>query len=336
MSEKTKVPAKNNFFCSLLEYEVTIKKLKKIHDKLYKLPLMEIPGHSICGPTYEEMVEINPKLFKFMGFQATNLAIAAEIWALAKSRKSHICWGFTSNAGTSGIRDLLASLIRMGHVDSIVCTVGAIEQDVMKSMGSFKSGRYCMDDCLLNQLGINRTGNILVSNELYVSFERFMKKILKSWGSKTILPSKFINYMGSKLKSQLSFLKACHDMNVPIHCPAFLDGAMGDFFYFHNHHKIDIISDHVAYNNLIINQKETAIICLGGGAPKHYVCNANLLKDGANYAIYLNNSRQEQGSNAGAPPSQAISWGKISADAPMIKIFGDFTLNFHNFKLRQI
>ena len=67
---------------------------------------------------------------------------------------------------------------------------------------------------------------------------------------------------------------------------------------------------------------------LGWGVPKHYVCNANLLKNGGDYAIYLNNSRLEEGSNAGAPPTQAITWGKIKPHAPSVKIFGDFTLNF--------
>ena len=71
---------------------------------------------------------------------------------------------------------MVASLVRARHIHSIVCTVGAIEQDIMKTMHDFKMGEYRMDDGLLNEMGINRTGNVLVSNDSYVIFEKFMEK----------------------------------------------------------------------------------------------------------------------------------------------------------------
>ncbi|MEM2974476.1 MAG: deoxyhypusine synthase family protein, partial [Candidatus Micrarchaeia archaeon] len=72
------------------------------------------------------------------------------------------------------------------------------------------------------------------------------------------------------------------------------------------------------------------IILLGGGFVKHHTCNANLFREGADYAVYITTDTEEGGSDSGARPDEAVSWGKIKTknSSRMIKVYADATLAF--------
>ena len=74
--------------------------------------------------------------------------------------------------------------------------------------------------------------------------------------------------------------------------------------------------------------KKSGLIILGSGVIKHAILNANMLRNGADYAVYINNSQEFDGSDAGALPDEAVSWGKILPNAKSIKVFGDATILF--------
>ena len=304
-------------------------RLKKAKIRVFKKATVVLRGAPIRGPHFRDLPVLSYSQYLNTGFQSTSIAMAARIYQLALESRAHICLGFTSNAGTCGLRQLIASLIEKGMVQSVVCTVGAIQQDIMKTFSTFHRGAYRMNDAQLNRRSINRTGNILISNNAYVKLEKFMRTTMESWGSNSMVVSEFLRYIGSKLKDPASIVRQCYMKSTPLFCPAFLDGAVGDWAFFSQRKiNIDVLQDHKRYNELLIDAGKTAVISLGGGVQKHYMCNANLIKGGANYAVYMNNSREYEGSNAGAPPQQAVSWGKILAETPTVKVYGDFTVNF--------
>lgn len=70
------------------------------------------------------------------------------------------------------------------------------------------------------------------------------------------------------------------------------------------------------------------MIILGGGVVKHSICNCNLYRNGADYAVYINTAQEFDGSDSGARPDEAVSWGKISQKAKTVKLFSDATLVF--------
>ena len=53
-----------------------------------------------------------------------------------------------------------------------------------------------------------------------------------------------------------------------------------------------------------------------------------MFRNGADYAVYINNSQEFDGSDSGARPEEAISWGKILPEAKFIKVYGDATILF--------
>lgn len=45
-----------------------------------------------------------------------------------------------------------------------------------------------------------------------------------------------------------------------------------------------------------------------------------LQRNGADYAVYINTGQEFDGSDSGARPDEAISWGKIRAGAKSVKV----------------
>ena len=70
------------------------------------------------------------------------------------------------------------------------------------------------------------------------------------------------------------------------------------------------------------------MLCVPAGLPKHHICNANLMRNGADFAVFLNTAQEFDGSDSGARPDEAVSWGKIKADARPVKVCGDASILF--------
>ena len=70
------------------------------------------------------------------------------------------------------------------------------------------------------------------------------------------------------------------------------------------------------------------MVILGGGLIKHHVCNANLMRNGADFAVFINTASDYDGSDTGARPDEAVSWGKIKMEATPVKLYGDATVLF--------
>lgn len=101
---------------------------------------------------------------------------------------------------------------------------------------------------------------------------------------------------------------------------------MGDMLYFHTFKaspqqiRVDIVEDVRKINNLAVRAKKAGIIILGGGIVKHHIANACLMRNGAESAVYINTAQEFDGSDAGARPDEAVSWGKIKATADSVKV----------------
>lgn len=68
------------------------------------------------------------------------------------------------------------------------------------------------------------------------------------------------------------------------------------------------------------------MIILGGGVIKHHICNANLMRNGADFSVYVNTAAEFDGSDSGARPDEAVSWGKISLEATPVKVYAEISL----------
>jgi deoxyhypusine synthase len=167
------------------------------------------------GLTVKELVE----QFSTTGFQSIELYKAAEIMVKMKREGAKVILSFTSNMGTSGLRGLFAQLIRVKMVDIVVTTVGAIEEDIMKAIGEkFYIHRFDTDDIKLHEDGMNRVGNLLISNDSYVRFENYITHVLDEIFRKSprISVSSLLREIGIRLDDRNSFLYQAALRGVPV------------------------------------------------------------------------------------------------------------------------
>lgn len=274
--------------------------------------------------------------FLTTGFQATSLGQAIDIVKEMRRDKAKIFFGFTSNMGTCGVRESITFLAKNSHVDVMTTTVGAIEEDIIRCFKPFVIGDYRASGASLFSEGVNRTGNIFVPNDRYIYFERFMQTFLERMYNlqkerdKIIDIEEFVLEIGRELEIQNvpnkenSFTYWAFKNSIPFYCPAIMDGSLGDMTYFFKKtnpdFRIDTSDYIVRVTDLALESEKMGIIAIGGSVPKHVIANAALFRDGADYAVYVNTGLEMEGSNAGAPIDEAISWGKIKPNARKVKV----------------
>ena len=283
---------------------------------------------------YEEII----KSFSSTGFQASHLSKAIEITKKMIDEKAFIYLGYTSNMVSSGLREIFRHLVKNKKVNVIVTTAGGIEEDIIKCLGDFILGDFKAQGKELRKRGINRIGNIFVSNSLYVKFEQFIQPILEELYAeqkktgRIFTPCDIVWKLGEKINNENSICYWAWKNKIRIYCPALTDGAIGDNIYFfkfkHPDFIVDIAEDAKRINDTTIGLKKSGLIILGSGVIKHHILNANMLRNGADYAVYINNAQEFDGSDAGALPDEAISWGKILPEGESIKVYGDATILF--------
>jgi deoxyhypusine synthase len=188
----------------------------------------------------------------------------------------------------------------------------------------------------LREKGINRIGNLLVPNDNYCLFENWiiplLDEMLKEQKEKNVLwtPSKMIERLGERIDNEESIYYWAAKNKVPVFCPALTDGSLGDMMYFHSFRNpglvLDIISDLRRLNTIAVKAISSGIIIVGGGLIKHHICNANLMRNGADYAVYLNTANEFDGSDSGARCDEAVSWGKIKQSATPVKIYAEASM----------
>ncbi|CAG8549663.1 16571_t:CDS:2 [Acaulospora colombiana] len=262
---------------------------------------------TVVGPDFNKKLSIDKLISSYerIGYQATSVGKAIQRkWRLSDEPIS------PDESDEYKLPDIRsATKFQHSLVDVIVTTAGGVEEDFIKCLGSTYLGDFHLPGAQLRRNGMNRIGNLLVPNDNYCKFEDWVVPIL------------------DKLLEEQR-----NENNIPVYCPAITDGSLGDMIYFHSFKNqglvIDLVSDIRSMNNQAVFAKKTGMIILGGGLVKHHICNANLMRNGADYAVYINTGQEFDGSDSGARPDEAVSWGKIRMAAESVKVYCDATIVF--------
>ncbi|GMR37035.1 hypothetical protein PMAYCL1PPCAC_07230, partial [Pristionchus mayeri] len=327
------------------------------------VPSDEIPEGKaeIVGIDFNKEVTLDSLLSSYIttGFQATHLGQAIRELNMAlddrekevsgeektfpypegrKKRALTLFMGYTSNLVSSGLRESIRYCVEHDLVDCLVTTAGGIEEDIIKCLRPSYVGAFTDKGADLRKHGINRVGNILVPNRNYCEFENWLIPILDKcleeqkegflW-----TPSKLIRRLGLEINDPSSILYWAAVHSIPIFSPALTDGSLGDMLYFHSVKndgglRIDIVEDVRHINTMAVKSEKSGVVIMGGGVVKHHINNANLMRNGSDYTIFINTGQEFDGSDSGASPDEAVSWGKIKPNAASVKVCADATLVF--------
>ncbi|KAF5370079.1 hypothetical protein D9758_001081 [Tetrapyrgos nigripes] len=307
---------------------------------------------SVVGPNLEQPLSLQQFLnsYERIGFQANSLGKAIDIvnrmrsWRLSDEPlaededeeyrspearaqiRCNVFLGYTSNLISSGLREVILYLVKHKHVSAIVTTAGGIEEDFIKCLGHTYLADFNLDGADLRRRGMNRIGNLIVPNDNYCMFEDWLTPILDAMlaeqkeTGQVWTPSSFIRRLGKEIDNEESVYYWAYKNDVPVFCPALTDGSLGDMIYFHSFKNpglvVDIVQDIRNLNELSRKSRKAGMIILGGG------------RNGADYSVYINTGQEFDGSDSGARPEEAVSWGKIRAGAESVKVFADATLVF--------
>lgn len=250
------------------------------------------------------------------------------------------------------MRDTIRYLVKHKHVSAIVTTAGGVEEDLIKCLAPTYLGSFTTPGAGLRAKGLNRIGNLLVPNNNYCAFEDWlipildtmleeqeaaMRKARKTGDEEDELhwtPSRITERLGREINHEDSVLYWAARNGIPVFCPALTDGSLGDMLYFHTFKtspqrlRVDIVDDVRRINTMAVRAARAGMIILGGGVVKHHIANACLMRNGAEHAVYVNTAQEFDGSDAGARPDEAVSWGKIKTDAKAVKVYAEATVVF--------
>ena len=302
---------------------------------------VSLEGHpQIKGYDFERPFDFQEFLrsYSLMGFQATHLAQGIEIIKAMRREKAKIFLSFTSNQVSSGNREIIKYLVKHKKVDVLVTSAGGVEEDIIKCLKPFVLGNFDVSGRMMFENGVNRTGNIFIPNDRFAAFDDFMQKfferiynIQKETG-KVFCPKDLIRELGIEINDENSVLYWAAKNDIPVFCPGLIDGSLGDLIYFfkqsHPDFLIDVTKEMKDIVDLVLNSEKTGAIVLGGGISKHFTLNANIFKEGLDYAVYVNTAQEYDGSDSGARVEEAITWGKVKVNAPSVKIHCDATIVF--------
>ena len=291
----------------------------------------EYTGEDVEGYDFRGDFDLEDMIEKYAttGFQATHLKEAVDIIREMRDEDAKIFLTFTSNIISSGLREIIAYLAREDFVDVMITSAGSHTEDIIKSNNKFKMGEWGADEAKLREEGINRLGNIYVESDHYVWLESWLnEEFFEDFfvEEKIRTPSDLALELGKavgkdeSLDESDSFLYHASENGIPVYCPAMIDAEIGDFMFYYRQEEdpeigIEILDDWDSLINQAIEEDDkTGIIAVGDGVPKHQAIMSNLFRGGTDYAVYISTGMEGDGSLSGAPPREAVSWGKIKEE----------------------
>ena len=281
------------------------------------------------GMTVEELVKAYESIH---GFMAGHLARAVRI--LSEGLKAEVrALAFTANLVATGLRGLLAQLVREGVFNLVVTTCGTIDHDIARGTGGrYYKGFFEADDEMLYSLDIHRLGNIYIPVEDYgPRIERHVYRVLESMGDGEYGVYEVLWRIGESLEDKHSILRAAYEAGTPVIVPGYLDGAFGTALYtytqVHGKPKINPFRDEdVMAEKFFREGGEAMALIIGGGISKHHTIWWAQFRGGLDYTVYITTAVEYDGSLSGAQPREAVTWGKLKPGARRVVVYGDATI----------
>ncbi len=280
--------------------------------------------------------ELLAQLEHMGGFSSTTLTHGIDVLEeMLRDTKCTRFLSFTANLVATGLRGLLADVIKRRLFDVVITTGGAVDHDIARSFGGkYFEGSFEANDPYLRSKQIHRLGNIFIPAKSYgLTIEKATFKVLDEIASRreTWAPNAILDEFGRRMNDPNSILAAAASKHVPIIIPGITDSAFGTnlFIYAETHRfQINPLLDMKLVSDKIFESHHTGAVILGGGISKHHTLWWNQFKDGLTYAVSITTASEYDGSLSGARLHEAITWGKIKPDAENVTIDGDATILF--------
>ena len=273
------------------------------------------------------------------GFSAKAVSDGVDVLArILADEEMTVFLSFPADVVATGLRGVLATLVRGGYVDAVITTCGTLDHDLARSFRPYFHGEWSLDDADLHRRHLYRLGNLVIPEANYGTIiERKMQPILSRLyrdGTRGLSTRTLARAIGEALPATASagILRAAADRHIPVFVPGITDGAVGSqvwlFWQSHKDLYLDLLRDEQDLSDLVYEARRSGAIMLGGGISKHHTIWWNQFRDGLDAALYLTTAVEWDGSLSGARTREAVSWGKVKANARHTTVDGDVTVLF--------
>lgn len=312
---------------------------RKEKSKLLSVPVKQIDLEKT--KTIGDLVEA----FKGSSIQSRNIGRCAQVWEnmLADKDRPTIILGLSGALIAGGLRKVIRDMIEFNLVDVIASTGAVMYQDFYQAKsGGHYIGHPAMDDKKLRDLMIDRIYDTLVDEEKFEDTDRYIAKITEKLEPRNYSSREFLALLGEEARNDKnSILGTAYRHGVPVFSPALNDSSIGIGLtvYYSNHlgkpkASIDSIRDNYEIVEIIRKSKKTGVIYIGGGTPKNWINDAEVMAGycfdqnikGHTYAFQITTDSPQWGALSGSTLEEAQSWGKIQKEATKATAYVEATI----------
>ncbi len=305
-------------------------------------------GHASIteGMSVSELIE----QYGNAGIGAADIHEAVDIYAEMLSREDVTnFFGLAGAMVPAGMRQLVAELIRDGHIDALVTTGANLTHDSIEAIGGKHhhgtEGHEEMSlrehDEKLRDEQVDRIYNVYLPQEHFALFESHLREevfpTLESEGVVSI--QRFTEELGransevnesEDIDEDAGIAAAAYENDVPVYCPAVQDSVLGLQAWMYSQtsdFSLDALADMTTLNDQAYESEKAGAMVVGGGVPKNYVLQTMLVApDAYDYAVQLTMDPPQTGGLSGATLDEARSWGKLEKAARNVSVYGDATI----------
>ena len=292
------------------------------------------------------------------GVGARGLSEAVDLTAEMFGREdTTVLLGLAGAMVPTGMRRIVADLVRDGYVDALVTTGANLTHDAIEAVGGHHHhGRAHPDDAhpgsggadttterehdeRLREEGVDRVYNVYLPQEHFALLEEHLREHVFPEVERRVSIREFTTALGEAnaeqnaaqgLDADPGVAAAAADADVPVYVPAIQDSVLGIQAWIYSQTSafgLDALTDMTELSDLAADAERAGALVVGGGVPKNYVLQTMLTVPGAyDYGVQLTTDPAHTGGLSGATLDEARSWGKLSPDAENVTVVGDATI----------
>ena len=297
-------------------------------------------------------------------FNAASLREASEGYVRHLEGGGKMLLTLAGAMSTAEIGVSLAEMIRQGKVQAISCTGANLEEDVFNPVAhdhyervpQWRSQTPQADQALLER-HMNRVTDTCIPEE--EAMRRIERAVLEEWKAadakgESYFPPEFMWKIlerpdvrkNFQIHTKDSWLIAARERNIPVFVPGWEDSTLGNIFASHcyrgsvkNPHTvrsgIETMLSLISWYREQSKDSSIGFFQIGGGIAGDFpICAVPLMRQDLQlkeikhwgYFCQISDSTTSYGSYSGAPPTEKITWDKLSVGTPSYMIESDASI----------
>ncbi len=277
------------------------------------------------------------------GFQGRKLAESVQAWHnMLKEENMTVLMGLSGAMVPAGMRRVISYMIQERMIDCLVSTGANLFHDCHEALGrKHYVGSHLANDEKLFEHGVDRIYDVFAVEDEFRVADNLIADFAEEIGEMSCSSREFMYLLGKELAKrgapEDSIVVSAYRHNIPIFVPAISDSSIGIGLTIARRRgikiEIDQIKDVDEITEIVEKSRRTGVVYVGGGVPKNFIQQTEVIASilgndvgGHDYAIQYTSDSPHWGGLSGCTFDEAVSWGKIAAQAKKVQVFVDATI----------